>query len=343
MTTKTKKVHENLDGIGGPELRNFAIQTLAADPSTTYPRKIYNSVLGKYRRWIGPTGTDWEDDGGSSLAAIAAGSVLANNTGGSAVPTAVDIDTTFKTALALVKGDVGLGNVSNVDQIPLSYLDIDGTLAANSDTKVASQKAVNTKINALLAASDAFVFKGVIDCSANPNYPAADAGWTYKVSVAGKIGGASGINVEVGDTLQCLVDSTASGNQATVGANWNITQVNLDGAVIGPASAADSDFVLFNGTTGKIIKVGSVASVKTLLGITGTEVRKFSTTIGDSTTADIVVTHSLGTRDIQVQVWDAATPWSLHDVYCEATSTTTCTLFFPTAPATNELRVVVTA
>lgn len=40
--------------------------------------------------------------------------------------------------------DVGLGNVSNVAQLPASYLDTDGTLAANSDTKVASQKAAKT-------------------------------------------------------------------------------------------------------------------------------------------------------------------------------------------------------
>jgi len=38
----------------------------------------------------------------------------------------------------------GLGNVDNVQQMPLSYLDTDGALAANSDTKVPSQKAVKT-------------------------------------------------------------------------------------------------------------------------------------------------------------------------------------------------------
>lgn len=76
--------------------------------------------------------------------------------------------------------------------------------------------------------TDPLLFKGAIDCSANPNYPAADAGDTYKVSVAGKIGGGSGPNVEVGDTLICTVDASASGNHATVGANWLILQANLD-------------------------------------------------------------------------------------------------------------------
>lgn len=107
----------------------------------------------------------------------------------------------------------------------------DGTLAANSDTTIASQKAIKTYVDGLLAANDAMVFKGVINASANPNYPAADAGHTYRISVAGKIGGASGPNVEVGDILLCTTDGTAAGTHATVGANWAIIQANIDGAL----------------------------------------------------------------------------------------------------------------
>jgi hypothetical protein len=113
---------------------------------------------------------------------------------------------------------------------------------------------VNAAIAAYVAAQDVEVFKGAIDCSTNPNYPAADAGHVYRVSVAGKIGGASGINVEVNDRLECVVDSTASGNQATVGANWMISQANIDGAVTGQTSAVDGELALFSGTSGKVLK-----------------------------------------------------------------------------------------
>lgn len=140
-----------------------------------------------------------------------------------------------------------------------NVVDTDGTLAANSDTRIASQKAVKTYADALIAANDAMVFKGVIDCSASPNYPAANSGWVYKVSVAGKIGGASGIVVEAGDQLLCITDGTVSGNQATVGANWNVIQANIDGAVTGPASATSGRIATFNGATGKIIQDGGAA------------------------------------------------------------------------------------
>lgn len=148
-----------------------------------------------------------------------------------------------------------------------NVVDTDTSLAANSDTRLASQKAVKAYIDALIAAADAMVFKGVIDCSANPNYPAADRGWTYRVSVSGKIGGGSGINVEAGDLLICITDGTLAGTQAAVGAQWNITQTNLDGAVIGPASATDATPAVFDGASGKLLKNVSFAAFKTSLAL----------------------------------------------------------------------------
>lgn len=163
---------------------------------------------------------------------------------------------------AAQRGTLGLGTSATLAS------DTDGTLAANSDSRIATQKATKTYVDQIIAAQDAMVFKGVIDCSANPNYPAADRGHTYRVSVAGKIGGASGTNVEAGDLLLCLTDGTAAGDQATVGTSWSIAQTNLDGAVIGPASATDGGFAKFNGTTGKVIK-NSAATIAVADGGTG--------------------------------------------------------------------------
>jgi len=188
----------------------------------------------------------------------------------------------------IVKSDVGLGNVDNTSDatknaasvaltnktidasvnsisnlatsmFAANVVDNDGTLAANSSTRIPTQAAVKAYADQVVAATDAMVFKGVIDCSANPNYPAADRGWTYKVSVAGKIGGASGLSVEVGDTAMCLTDGTASGDQATVGANWNIVQANLVGAVTGPSTSTNGNIATFSGTGGTVIQDGGKA------------------------------------------------------------------------------------
>jgi hypothetical protein len=53
----------------------------------------------------------------------------------------------------LVKADVGLSNVDNVQQLPMSYLDTDDTLAADSDTKVPSQKAIKAYVADQIGAS----------------------------------------------------------------------------------------------------------------------------------------------------------------------------------------------
>jgi hypothetical protein len=82
----------------------------------------------------------------------------------------------------------------------------------------------------LIGANDAMVYKGGIDCSANPNYPAGEIGWTWKVTVAGKIGGASGTVVEAGDTIICS-ENNSGGTEATVGSKFTIIQGNIDGAL----------------------------------------------------------------------------------------------------------------
>lgn len=67
---------------------------------------------------------------------------------------------------------------------------------------------------------------------------------------------------------------------------------------------------------------------------------KFSADIGDGSTTAIVVTHNLGTKDIHVSVRKKSTDevW-LADV--TATSITTATISFATAPASNEFRVTI--
>lgn len=123
-----------------------------------------------------------------------------------------------------------LGTVATLDS------DTDGTLAANSDAKVATQKATKTYVdNAVTGLLD---FKGSTDASGNPNYPAASKGDAYVVSVAGKIGGASGLSVDVGDVYFATADN-AGGTQAGVGASWDLLEHNLVGALLAASNLSD--------------------------------------------------------------------------------------------------------
>lgn len=72
--------------------------------------------------------------------------------------------------------------------------------------------------------------KGDQDCSANPLYPSASKGDAYYVTVAGKIGGASGKSVDIGDVYVAKADN-AGGTEAAVGSSWFVLEHNLSGVV----------------------------------------------------------------------------------------------------------------
>jgi hypothetical protein len=66
----------------------------------------------------------------------------------------------------------------------------------------------------------------------------------------------------------------------------------------------------------------------------------FAANVGDGSTTSVVVTHGLGTRDVQVTLYDSGSDAEV-DVDVVHTSTTTVTLNFATAPASNAYRVVI--
>jgi hypothetical protein len=157
---------------------------------------------------------------------------------------------------------------------------------ASTNAQLPTALAVHNAIGAGLASNDAMLFKGGQNCSANPNYPAADAGHVWKVTVAGKIGGASGVNVTAGDTLYCTVDGSAAGDHATVGANWTIVQANLEDAttslkgVVELATTGETD--AHTDTTRAVTPASLVNHVK-----------RVTFTIGNGVDSNFILNHAL--------------------------------------------------
>ncbi|MCF2498391.1 hypothetical protein [Dyadobacter chenhuakuii] len=91
----------------------------------------------------------------------------------------------------------------------------------------AGDAALQVQIDTLNStAASGLKYKGDINAAANPNYPSGVIGDTYIISTAGKIGGASGIDVEAGDMIIAKAVN-AGGNQATVGSSWTVIQSNI--------------------------------------------------------------------------------------------------------------------
>lgn len=105
----------------------------------------------------------------------------------------------------------------------------------------------------LLSVNDAMIFKGILgteDGMISTGLPTPhEAGWTYKVGTAGSYAGQW---CEIGDTIYCIKDSETASNN-----DWVVIQVNIDGAVTGPASSTDNAIARFDSTSGKIIQNSS--------------------------------------------------------------------------------------
>jgi hypothetical protein len=159
----------------------------------------------------------------------------------------------------------------------LLTLDTDTSLSANSDTVIPSQKAIKAYIDASVVGL--LELKGSTDCSANPNYPAGVIGDSYYVTVAGKIGGASGKSVDIGDVYVCSANN-AGGTEASVGTSWFVLEHNLSGVALTSGTLAQ-----FSATTSA--QLASVISDET-----GSGLLVFATTPTFSTS----VNHATGTQ-----------------------------------------------
>lgn len=298
---------------------------------------------------------------------------------------------------SVTKTQLNLGNVDNTSdankpvstaqqtaldlKAPLASPALTGTPTAptaavgTNSTQLATTAFVGAEIASKLATADAMIFKGSVGASGTLEIAAFnalvvyDAGWTYKVITAGTI---KGKVCEVGDMLVATVDRTSGG----VDADWIVLQTNVDGAVTGPASSTDGYLVLWNGTTGKVIKNSTInpanlvqgpasaadGNIPLYDGTTGKLLKNstyspasfapavhnhdtvyvkkaFTQAIGGATS--VVVTHNLNTRALVIGLYQSASPYAEVSTAIERTSLNTVTVYFGTAPAAGEYTIVI--
>lgn len=137
--------------------------------------------------------------------------------------------------------------------------------------------------------------------------------------------------------------------------NLYFTDERAQDAVGGIVSGSNSLAVTYNDGTPSITFDTTLASTSYLSKSSGLAVdlsalepklvtdgftKKYATNVGDNSATSFTVTHNLGTRDVQVQVYDNGT-YDTVEVDVVRSSTSAVSISFATAPSTDAYRVVV--
>lgn len=214
---------------------------------------------------------------GATYDVTAAGSATAAQaTANAALAAAAAAQATANAALPKAGGTMtGQIDMSNQKIVSL------GTPTVSTDA--ATKGYVDTSVVGLLD------LQGTINCSTNPNYPSANKGDVWVVSVAGLIGGGAGISVQAGDALVALADNPG-GTQAAVGSSWSILQANLVGALLAVNNLSDVQSVATARTN---LGLGTAATQNSTAFATAAQGTLASTAVqraGDSMTGNLSVT-----------------------------------------------------
>lgn len=166
---------------------------------------------------------------------------------------------------------------------------------------------------------------GGVDGNKTWNWVSATSSWTSSENLdlaAGKV-------LKIAGT-QVLSATQYTGNSSTATTATNVTGGAAGSIVYQTGSATTTTLGL--GTSGHVLTAGASAPVWTK--------KKHAETLATSATS-YAITHGLGTADISVSVYEVSTG---EVVYADVVNTSsTTTVYFATAPTSNQYRVVILA
>ena len=188
--------------------------------------------------------------------------------------------------------------------------------------------------------------------SGNASTASSAAKWTNARTIT--LGGDLTGNVSIDGSANVTLTAAIAANSVALGTDTTgnyVASVTTSGALNGSASSEGAALALTvdSATTSQVGVVELATSAEALAGSatdkavtpSGLAARSYTESIGDGTNTSFTVTHGLGTRNVVVQMYDAS---SYETVYAEVsrTSTTALTVRFNTAPAANDITVLVT-
>jgi hypothetical protein len=350
------------------QIVNVAVHNNAGNPSSPVQGQIYFDTTTGVKKLYLYNGTTWLDLTGDITSVVAGNGLTGGGTGGD-VTLDVNVDnatieinadivrvkdlgittaklndgavTTIKLGdnqvtlakLATVANNTVLGNISGATA-NVSTITIVTDLASASSTTLATSSAVksyiDTNIGALGNLEGAWSAAGGTFPVGSTPVAGTKKGDYWYVSVAGTVGG---VAFNIGDVIIAKIDSAST----TLASDWIQLEVNRDQAtesVLGVARiATQAETNTGTNDTAYVTPLKMVTYLNNAVG-------GYAANVGNASATSFALTHSLGTRDVIVLIYDNST---YEQIYADVamTSTSVVTVTFATAPASSAYRVVI--
>jgi hypothetical protein len=307
------------------ELLNARIQNLGAAPSSPVSGQIYyNSQDNIMYFW---NGTEWISTSGSlEVIQDAIGSYVEGGVG----LTKSYNDTTGTTTIDLDDKSVSAGDYGSDTKVPTFTVDAQGRLTAAGEVDLIIP----------------------LDSQTTGDYVATIAGTANQVTVSPNSGHNAAVTIGLPDDVEIVGNLQVGGNLNVIGTvnSVNTTQINIEDNKVKLNSnftgtpTTDAGITVERGTEADVEILWNETSDKWTLTNNGTNyhaiARKYAETLGSSSTS-YTVTHNLGTSDVTVQIFEAATPFAQVEADVQRSGMNSVVINFASAPSAGEYRVVV--
>ena len=236
---------------------------------------------------------------------------------------------------------------------------IDVAVTNNAITISGEDASTTNKGIASFAAADFNVNAGVVsikdidlDSQTTGDYVATIVGTANEITVSPNSGHNAAVTVGLPDNVEITGNLQVGGNLNVIGTvnSVNTTQINIEDNKVKLNSnftgtpTTDAGITVERGIETDVEILWNETSDKWTLTNDGSSyhaiARKYAETLGASATS-YTITHNLGTTDVTVQIFEAASPFAQVEADVKRTSSNTVTVDFAIAPSAGEFKVVV--